>query len=46
MKSHIMPGVALMVILFFREEILWPQQTRPDNVTLNNDKISGRARYA
>ncbi len=41
MKSHIMPGVALMVILFSGNLMAATNMT--DNVTLNNDKISGQA---
>lgn len=41
MKSHIMPGVALMVILFSGNIMAATNMT--DNVTLNNDKISGQA---
>lgn len=41
MKSHIMPGVALMVILFSGNVMAATNMT--DNVTLNNDKISGQA---
>ncbi len=44
MKSHIMPGVALMVILFSGNIMAATNMT--DNVTLNNDKISGQARQA
>lgn len=44
MKSHIMPGVALMVILFSGNLMAATNMT--DNVTLNNDKISGQARQA
>ncbi|EME8538027.1 YfdX family protein [Salmonella enterica] len=41
MKSHIMPGVALMLILFSGSIMAATNMT--DNVTLNNDKISGQA---
>lgn len=41
MKSHIMPGVALMFILFSGNIMAATNMT--DNVTLNNDKISGQA---
>ncbi len=41
MKSHIMPCVALMVILFSGNIMAATNMT--DNVTLNNDKISGQA---
>lgn len=44
MKSHIMPCVALMVILFSGNIMAATNMT--DNVTLNNDKISGQARQA
>ncbi|EJG2898438.1 YfdX family protein [Salmonella enterica subsp. enterica serovar Kentucky] len=44
MKSHIMPGVALMVILFSGNLMAATNMT--DNVTLNNDKISGQAGQA
>lgn len=41
MKSHIMPGVALVFILFSGNIMAATNMT--DNVTLNNDKISGQA---
>lgn len=41
MKSHIMLGVALMLILFSGS--IMAATNMSDNVTLNNDKISGQA---
>lgn len=41
MKSRIMPGVALMLVMFSGS--IMAATNMSDNVTLNNDRISGQA---